>query len=112
MADNGGNCFDTACVDINVFINSEFMIPNVFTPNGDGINDVFSLQTKGLENLDAEIFNRWGQKIYEWHTTNGAWDGRSASGVPCDNGTYYFVIRATGIDGKKYFKKGPFSLVK
>lgn len=111
MADNGGNCIDTACSTIDIFINSVFVIPNVFSPNGDGVNDLFSLQTKGLKTLDVEIFNRWGQKIYEWHTTNGGWDGRSSSGVLCSEGTYFFMVNAVGFDGKKYYEKGGFSLV-
>jgi gliding motility-associated-like protein len=111
MADNGGTCIDTACSTIDIYINSVFVIPNIFTPNADGVNDVFSIQGKGLETLEAEIYNRWGQKIYEWHSTNGGWDGRSASGVPCSDGTYYFIINATGFDGKKYYEKGAFSLV-
>ena len=110
-ADNGGNCVDTACSTIDIFINSVFVIPNVFTPNGDGINDLFTLQTKGLKTLDVEIFNRWGQKITEWHTVNGGWDGRSSSGVICSDGTYYFIVNALGFDGKKYYEKGAFSLV-
>ncbi|MES2284722.1 MAG: gliding motility-associated C-terminal domain-containing protein [Bacteroidota bacterium] len=110
-ADNGGNCVDTACSTIDIFVNSVFVIPNVFTPNGDGINDLFTLQTKGLKTLDVEIFNRWGQKINEWHTVNGGWDGRSSSGVICSDGTYYFIVNALGFDGKKYYEKGPFSLV-
>ena len=102
---------DTACSTIDIFINSVFVITNVFTPNGDGINDLFTLQTKGLKTLDVEIFNRWGQKINEWHTVNGGWDGRSSSGAVCSDGTYYFIINALGFDGKKYYEKGAFSLV-
>ncbi len=109
---NAAGCFDTACTAINVGQNSVFIVPNVFTPNGDDINDLFTLNSIGLKTVDAEIFNRWGEKIFEWHTTNGGWDGRSASGVPASAGTYYYTIRATGFDGKEYFDKGSFSLVR
>lgn len=111
-ADNGQGCEDTACTTIDVHINSVFIIPNVFTPNDDNVNDVFTLKGTGLKTVDSEIFNRWGQKIYEWHTVNGGWDGRSASGVPATSGTYYFIIKAEGLDGKKYFEKGTFSLIR
>ena len=50
--------------------------------------------------------------MYEWHTTNGSWDGRTASGVLAPNGTYYFIINAIGIDKKEYFEKGSFSLIR
>ncbi|MES2593037.1 MAG: PKD-like domain-containing protein [Bacteroidota bacterium] len=111
-ADNGFGCSDSACASVNVYLNSVFIIPNVFTPNDDDVNDVFSVQTVGLKKMDAEIFNRWGEKEYEWHSTNGSWDGRTASGVEAPAGTYYFIISATGIDGKEYFEKGTFTLIR
>lgn len=112
IADNGQGCADTACSDIIVYINSTFVIPNIFSPNGDGNNDIFGVMARGLETLDAEIYNRWGQKEYEWHTPNGGWDGYTASGVPAAEGTYYYIIKAKGYDGKEYFKNGNFSLVR
>lgn len=111
-ADNGSGCADTACTTIEVYINSTFIIPNVFTPNDDNVNDIFTVKNVGLETLDAEIYNRWGQKEYEWHTTNGGWDGRTASGVYAPDGTYYFIISAKGYDGKEYFEKGAFTLIR
>lgn len=111
-ADNGSGCADTACMSIDVFINSVFVIPNVFTPNDDNVNDIFTVKNVGLETMDAEIYNRWGQKEYEWHTTNGGWDGRTAAGVLVPDGTYFFVIRAKGFDGKEYFEKGSFELIR
>ncbi len=111
-ADNGFGCWDTACAKIDVFINSVFIIPNVFTPNGDGVNDVFTVHAVGLKTLDAEVYNRWGEKEFEWHSTNGGWDGYTASGVPAPAGTYYYIISATGIDAKKYAEKGAFTLIR
>jgi gliding motility-associated-like protein len=112
VADNGAGCYDTACSTIDVYLNSVFIIPNIFTPNGDNVNDVFGVQAIGLSTLDADVFNRWGQKEYEWHTTNGGWDGRTASGLPAPDGTYFFMIKAKGIDGKEYFEKGSFTLMR
>jgi gliding motility-associated-like protein len=112
IAENGAGCSDTACSDFDIYINSVFMIPNVFTPNDDNSNDIFTVQAVGLKTMDAEIYNRWGQKEYEWHTTNGGWDGRTASGVLAPDGTYFFIIKATGFDGKEYFEKGPFTLIR
>ncbi|MCW3072317.1 MAG: hypothetical protein JWO44_2207 [Bacteroidetes bacterium] len=112
IADNGVGCIDTACTTIDVFINSVFVIPNVFTPNGDNVNDIFTVKNVGLETMDAEIYNRWGQKEYEWHTTNGGWDGRTAAGVLVPDGTYFFIISAKGYDGKEYFEKGSFELIR
>lgn len=112
IASTTTGCSDTACTTIDIFINSVFVIPNVFTPNDDNVNDLFTVKAIGLATMDAEVYNRWGQKEYEWHTTNGGWDGRTASGVPAPDGTYYFIIKATGIDRKEYFEKGAFTLLR
>jgi gliding motility-associated-like protein len=100
--DGGKGCKDTACAPIEVFTNSDItIVPNVFTPNGDGINDVLMITAKGLGSVNAQIFNRWGQKEYEWNTLNGGWDGYSASGIPAVEGTYYIILYATGADKNK-----------
>jgi gliding motility-associated-like protein len=100
--DGGKGCRDTVCSLIEVFTNPDIsIIPNVFTPNGDGINDVLMITAKGLGAVDAQIYNRWGQKEYEWHTLNGGWDGFTASGVPAAEGTYFIVLQAVGADKNK-----------
>ena len=111
VAISATNCTDTICDSIHIYINSVFIVPNIFTPNNDGSNDVFAVKSNGLKKMDAEIYNRWGQKIYEWHTPLGGWDGHTGSGVLASAGTYYYIIKATGIDAKEYFEKGSFSLV-
>ncbi len=112
VAYNAFECTDTACTIIEIDKNNVFIIPNVFTPNDDNVNDVFSVQGVGLISLNAEIFNRWGQKVFEWNTINGDWDGRTASGVSSPAGTYYYIVKAKGKDGKVYFEKGSFSLIR
>ncbi len=112
LINDDGNCADKKCITIEVEIHSAFVIPNIFTPNNDGINDVFTIAGKGIESLHAEIFNRWGQKEYEWDTTNGGWDGHSASGSLSTEGTYYFMIEVKGMDGKKYSESGSLTLLR
>ncbi|MEA3448451.1 MAG: gliding motility-associated C-terminal domain-containing protein [Bacteroidota bacterium] len=69
-------------------------IPNAFTPNGDGVNDTWI-----IENLEfyprafIEIFNRWGQKLYEGHPDDEPWDGTTLNGKPIPTGTYIYTIR-------------------
>ncbi len=112
IASNDVGCADTTCSPIDVYINSTFVIPNVFTPNSDNVNDLFFIQSKGLESMDTEIYNRWGIKVFEWHTIDGAWDGRNSSGDFAPEGTYYFILKATGVDGKKYLEKGALTLMR
>lgn len=107
-----GGCSDKVCLTIRVYINTAYAIPNVFTPNNDGINDVFTISGKGVQSVRGEIFNRWGQKEFEWNTPNGGWDGHSASGVSSTEGTYYFLLEIIGEDGKKYSESGSLTLLR
>ncbi len=112
IATNSAGCLDTAFMDITVFGEATIIVPNVFTPNADGTNDVFAVQTTGIETLGATIFNRWGQKIYEWNTTNGWWDGRTISGLEAPEGTYYFRITAIGFDGTELEESGSVTMIR
>jgi gliding motility-associated-like protein len=95
-------CRDTMCSLIETITTPDLLIvPNVFTPNGDGINDVLMITAKGLETLNAQIYNRWGEKLYEWNTLSGGWDGFTVSGMPAPAGTYFIILVASGADKKK-----------
>lgn len=69
-------------------------IPNVFTPNGDGINDLWKLPL-GLNNYEVYIYNRWGNEIIKASALNFAWDGKTKQNIMCSNGTYFYVIKNT-----------------
>lgn len=84
---------------------SNLVLPNVFTPNYDSINDVFRPVLDEITELEFSIFNRYGNLIFENKRLNGFWDGRTTSGEPCNDGVYFCVINATGVDGKKYKEK-------
>ncbi len=71
---------------------SKLYIPNAFSPNGDGINDVFRPQGKDFELLEMAIFNRWGGMVYRAAGPAAGWDGASASGKELPNGLYAFKI--------------------
>ena len=101
--DNG--CTDTMRVTITVFPNSLIIVPNVFTPNGDGRNDVFKIRTEGIETLNVQIYNRWGTYLAEITQPDGFWDGTDHP-----DGTYFFLLKATGFDGKEYDESGHFML--
>ena len=105
-------CPDTVTIIIEVIGESSILIPTIFTPNGDGSNDFFRVDGVNLKHVEGEIFNRWGQKMFAWDNVNGYWDGRTLSGSEAPAGTYYFIIKAEGIDGKEYFQKGTLSLIR
>ncbi len=110
-----GECLDTAKVVIAVDIPSQMVIPNVFTPNGDGVNDLFFLQrSSNLSQITALIYDRWGNKVYEVSSEKGQieWDGTTMTGKEAPTGTYFYIITAKGFDGKEYDEKGTLSLIR
>lgn len=86
---------------------SSLDMPNAFSPNGDGINDVYKAKQgyKSLVEFHAAIYNRWGQKLFEWTDPADGWDG-TFHGRDVAQGVYFVKVEALGADGIKYhFKK-------
>ena len=81
-------------------------IPNIFTPNEDGANDYFQVKSLSLMSFEGQIFNRWGNLVYEWtdwKAMESGWNGRyQNSGKEAPPGTYYYVIKAVGYDDVEY----------
>jgi gliding motility-associated-like protein len=102
-----GVCYDTATTTIIVDMVSFLTIPNVFTPNGDGVNDIFSLNPINIGDISMTIYDRWGLKMYDTSTTGSlTWDGKTKGGVPVADGTYFYIIQAKGLDGKDFNFQG------
>lgn len=76
---------------------SMLLVPNVFTPNGDGANDEFRVAYRSLKEFHCWVYNRWGMLVYEWSDPAKGWDG-TINGRPAAEGAYYYVIRALGTD--------------
>ncbi|HLW40157.1 MAG TPA: gliding motility-associated C-terminal domain-containing protein [Brumimicrobium sp.] len=70
---------------------SPFVIPNVFSPNGDGENDVYYITSMGLEEFELIILNRWGNVVFESNDPNEGWDG-TFNGAPCTEGVYFYKL--------------------
>ncbi len=88
------NCYDSVCKKVNNTFQTEIDIPNVFTPNGDGYNDVFNIKIKGNEVYDLKIWNRWGGKVFESTDSKVMWNGKTNNtGEDNPEGTYYFVFK-------------------
>lgn len=106
------NCNDTVTGTITVTEDDVLEIPNVFTPNGDGGNDVFYLTTKGYSDIHMEIFNRWGQRLAVMDGLKSYWDGKSPNGEKVPDGTYFYLLKATKTDGKEVEKQGFITLIR
>ena len=92
---------------------SRLEMPNGFSPNGDGINDIYKAK-KGWQSIvdfHAYIFNRWGQKLYEWTDPNGGWDG-TFHGKDVKEGVYFCLVKAKGADGRNYHIKTDVNLLR
>lgn len=87
---SGLECLDTLVVPVNVV--EGLIIPNVFTPNGDGWNDVFDVRTSAVGNYKLQIYNRWGNIVFENSSPLISWDGTTSAGVQAPAGTYFYVI--------------------
>jgi gliding motility-associated-like protein len=107
---SSGTCLDTAYTVINVEDGLSIEIPNVFTPNGDGSNDIFTIKSTGVKEISLQIFNRWGQKLYEFTGPKASWDGVTNQGTKVPEGTYFYFVKATGFDNTEIQKNGTANL--
>mgnify|MGYP000455404484 FL=1 len=92
---------------------SKLEFPNAFSPNGDGMNDVYRAKTdyQSIVEFKAVIYNRWGQKHYEWNDPAGGWDG-TYKGNPVKQGVYYVQVTAKGADGRRFNIKKDVNLLR
>ena len=108
---NGCSNSGTVKVSNDCYMN----VPNVFTPNGDGINDYFyprQLLTRGLISFKMEIYNRWGNLIFETNSLDGSgWDGK-LNNMDQPVGVYVYMIDATFKDGQKEHHQGNVTLLR
>lgn len=110
IAYNSNGCSDTSDYSFFISDTSGITLPNVFTPNADGVNDVFKPIARGIKTMKVNIYSRYGNLVANWETINGHWDGYTPSGMLCESGTYFCVVEATGFDGQSYKLKGYISL--
>jgi gliding motility-associated-like protein len=111
MNENGG-CRDTAEVVIGIDYNMQEFVPTVFSPNGDGKNDVFRILNMKFQKLvEFRVFNRWGKELYSTTDATKGWDG-TFNGTPQDPDAYSYIIRVTLPDGGTRVYKGSITLIR
>jgi gliding motility-associated-like protein len=109
-------CRDTAFLDACIRIDnqSSLEIPNIFSPNADGVNDYFQVKATTLRTFSGTIVNRWGRTVYKWENwqdLDAGWDGTLDGGTKASPGVYYFIIKAEGLDGQPYEEHGALHLM-
>ena len=112
------NCSDTACV--RVFVepvpcptNTDLSVPNAFSPNYDGQNDVFCLRGWGycIKNFNVHIFDRWGEQVFESEDPSFCWDG-TYKGKPMDAAVFVYYIKANLTNNEEVTRRGNISLIR
>lgn len=113
---SASGCTATATTTITVLdapgLISSVTVPNVVTPNGDGQNDQLALVEVGIASVDLEVLNRWGQVVGRIERPGQLWDARTFSGEQVPDGTYFFVMTATGEDGRRHEAKGTITVLR
>jgi gliding motility-associated-like protein len=111
IAYGNNGCNDTLSTLVVVTDTVGVTVPNIFTPNGDNINDVFKPSVHGVKSFECTIYDRWGLKVYEFAGAQDHWDGYTTAGLPCIEGTYYYILKATDNNNKSYDLKGYLTLI-
>lgn len=105
-------CTDSFSKLIIVFYSRPIYIPSAFTPNGDGLNNTFGIETlAGIKELDMKIFNRWGEQIFQSSNTSERWGGYY-KGELVPDGAYLYIIRAVDFSNKLHIYNGTVTVIK
>ena len=98
---------------VRVFVQSQHRVyvPNSFTPNNDGVNDVFYAYPVGAKYFNIVIYDRWGEKVFESNDEGQGWDGRYM-GALMDPGIYVYMMNLTFNDNYTVHNKGSITLIR
>lgn len=88
----------------------DVFVPNAFTPNGDGNNDVLYVRGLGITEVQFAVYDRWGEKVFETNEQDKGWDGKY-EGMLADPGVFVYYLNIVYCDGQKYFEKGNVTLI-
>ncbi len=113
FVNNVQNCADSAFVTVKVFKTTpQIFVPTAFTPNDDGVNDIFKPIGVGIKNIEYfRVYNRWGQLVFSTTVNGEGWDGKIAGKLQSTN-TFVWIVRGVDYLDKPFFKKGTVTLVR
>lgn len=108
-----GNCRSEACTEVSIEGECQVYMPNVFSPNGDQINDTFCAYSPCIAEAQLWVYDRWGNLVFQSNPneTQPCWDG-SSRGRAMDTGMYYYRLRGVDVLGKAVDLKGSVSLLR
>jgi gliding motility-associated-like protein len=88
----------------------KIFIPNVFSPDANGLNDKFWISATNYKSFNLKIYNRWGEKLFESTSAKSMWDG-TFNGSRCPEGVYIYILNVEG-NKDNYFRSGNVSIIK
>jgi gliding motility-associated-like protein len=106
------NCYDTAQLLVNASNVVSVDEPNVFTPNGDNVNDAYHFKMVNVSELEMLVFNRWGNLVYETTDVNASWNGLDSKRNEATSGVYTFKYKAKGLNQESFNGQGFIHLVR
>jgi|GEM_PF-3484326 len=106
-----GVCTISDTVSVKVYSTHQIYVPNAFTPNGDGVNDIFQSFPIGARQIDLKIYNRWGEKLFESLDAGKGWDGKYKGNLQ-PPGVYVYTLDVTFNDGYTVHDKGSVTLIR
>lgn len=109
---NEYGCRAEGFVNVDIDYTMPIFIPNAFSPNGDGINDVFRIANINYQKIATfKVFNRMGQEVFSTNNPDAGWDG-TYRGKPCDLGIYFYFIELVFPNGETKAYKGDVTLIR
>lgn len=105
-------CKDTLTSTVYIEEPYQLFIPNVFSPNGDNINDYFRVISGCINQLEVDIYDRWGNYVYGYNDKTGKWDGTRNSNKKADDSVYYYIVKVTDRDNKVEIYTGTVTLIR
>ncbi len=106
-------CLDSASVEIEALELEDLKMPNVFTPQGDGINETFGpVYIGNFEFIKLYIYSRWGELLYETYIPGGTWWDGTYKESPCPDGVYFYILEAKSKAGNFYERHGTVTLLR
>lgn len=108
---DSNNCSNVASVNVNVDIHYEVSIPTIFSPNGDGINDVVSVKGLNIQQFRLIIYDRWGEKIFETGDKGKSWDG-TRRGKALNSGVFVYILTGNFTNEEEFYQRGNITLIK
>lgn len=111
VAENIGGCRDSLSVDICILDPVQIFIPDAFSPNGDGHNDQLFIRGRGLQNVEFEVYDRWGKTVFKTNDPTVGWDGMHG-GKDMPSGTYSWYAKAQVSTGEYLELQGDLTLLR